>query len=244
MIYKEALNIIISEYIECIPFYDITIEGVIERAKIAKRFTSVKYSQADFEIKHCNYIQDFDSHLLLLENALKYLDAAKDSLLYMEIIEFKETVLSIKSKCLSLQNELEEYDYVISHNDLVAGNVLLDSSGKKYMIDFETVGLTKTDFIVGQLAVDAEIDWYLESKKPSSLLELYNKLNYVFDDSISYNTFVARVLERHIQNVCYGYRQISIGMIRKYPIKYINQKKAVVYFCKQRINELEGEIQL
>lgn len=235
LVYNEELNIIISEYIKCISFYNIMLEGVIERAKLAKRFTLVNYNQSDFEIKHCNYIQDFDSHLLLLENALKHIEGDTDSLFYKEIVKFKEIVLSVKSKCLSLQSELDEYDYVISHNDLVAGNVLLDSSGKKYMIDFETVGLTKTDFIIGQLAVDAEIDWYLDSKEPSSLMELFNKLNSVFDGSISFNIFVARILERHIQNVCYGYRQISIGMIRKYPQKYINQKRLLFIFVSKEL---------
>lgn len=240
---NEELNIIISDYIDCVPFYDISLKGVIERARLAKQLISADYEHSDFEIKHCDYVRDFDSHLFLLENALKYIENASDSAFYNEISEFKELVISIKSKCLSVQNELNKYDYVLSHNDLVAGNVLLDSFGKKYMIDFETVGLTKLDFIMGQLAVDAEIDWYLNNVKSSKLMELYDCLNAVFDRNISYNIFIARVLERHIQNICYGYRQISISVIRKYPTEYINQKRSVVCFCKKRIHDIEGDLQ-
>lgn len=250
VMYNAELNIVVSEFIESNGRYDISLEGVIDRAKYARILSKVEVGEMKFLEKHGSFRRDYEEHRRLLDEALAYaskieLSRAKDkikedvSLLKKEIMKFEIDFKEAFKLCLSMDDELNKIPFVLSHNDLVADNLLTTESGDKYIIDFETVGLSKADFIIGQLAVDAEIDWYLEQQKKERIYILYKELNSIFDNIIGYKLFLARVLERLVQNICYSYRQIAISAERNYTKEYINKKKQIILFGKKRLIEIK-----
>ena len=250
IMYNAELNIVVSEFVESNGKYDTSLEGVLDRARYAKILSKVEVGERDFIEKHGSFKRDYEEHRMLLDEALSYvskveLSREKEemnedvSLLKKEIMKFETDFEEAFRICLSMDDELKKLPFVLSHNDLVADNLLTTEKGDKYMIDFETVGLSKVDFIIGQLAVDAEIDWYLEQQQQEIIYILYKKLNCIFDNVIGYKLFLARVLERLVQNISYSYRQIAIGNERNYTKEYINQKKQIVLFGKKRLIEIK-----
>ena len=252
IMYNEQLCVIVSEYIQADKSGDISLKGVIDRAKYAKIFSAAKYNENDFLKKHDSFEMDFKEHMRLLNEAITYANEfeisssksilktplldEKNIILSQEILNFRSELVDVYEICLTMNDELLKLPPVLSHNDLVADNILTLKSGRKYMIDFETVGISKEDFIIGQLAVDAEIDWSVNQKRGESIDILYNRLNAVFNNVVDYKLFLARVLERYTQNICYGYRQVAIGYLRNYPTEYMNLKRQVINFCKEKLN--------
>jgi len=230
IIYDESCNIIVSEFIDDVASPDISMQGVLNRAKYAKILASATYKEQDFIVKHQEFALDYLNHKKLLLKALEF-----DSKYKEEIFMFLDELNEVCSLSLLMDRDLNALHPVLSHNDLVSENLLRTQNDQYYMIDFETVGISKYDFIIGQLAVDAEIDWNLASTSSESLQALYEQLNSVFDGVVTYRLFLARIMERYVQNICYGYRQLSVGHAYNYTIAYLLQKERIISFCKSRL---------
>lgn len=235
--FDKELHIIISEYIDGVQSDDISIDGVLDRASFAGFLSGADTDCYTFPVRHIDFQKDFEDHYRMLDKALTLANWVSAGM-PIEINRFSETLADVLILVKQLKPVLDRLPLLLSHNDLVAGNLLVDPRGRKYVIDFETIGLSKADFIIGQLAADAEIDWGIEGSGHVPIDVLYERLNSVFFGSVEYKLFLGRVIERHVQNVCYGYRQLAMSSVRNYPQKYIVQKRNVVDFCKQRLYSL------
>lgn len=231
-------GIIILEYIDAVEYDSTSLASIMTRAEYAKRLSMLKYENEKFIHMHGDFYVDFNNNLRMLEEAQ---NTSND--FSTKISKFKQKIALYCQCCCVMNEELASMKSVLSHNDLVGGNLLKGKDGKYYMIDFETAGLTKIDFIIGQLAVDAEIDWYITGEQGIELQDLYDKLNEIFDNMLPFKLFLARVLERLTQNICYGYRQLSLAKLRSYQPEYVSQKRKVIQYCTLRAEEVKEMLQ-
>lgn len=231
---NESLNLIIMEYIDNVPYDKISFESILVRLNLAEKLSLCKYYFDDFRKTHCDFEEDFKYHKYLLKEKDSWRECVDD------IKRIEKIFINCEQFCMSKNYLLRELPLILSHNDLVGDNVLHGKDGNYYIIDFETVGISKPDYIIGQLAVDAKIDWHLHGTKAMKLMDLYDKLTANFKFSVPYDLFIARIIERLIQNSVYALRQINLKKNAD-DKEYVNRKIKVLKYC---LYKLENSIDL
>jgi len=107
------------------------------------------------------------------------------------------------------QRWLDRLPAVLSHNDLSPENALSNHHGT-LLIDFEMAAISKPDFMVGQLAVDASLDDFTEDAPAvRPFAQTWADVRSVMDQAVPDGCCQARTLERLVQNAAYGLRQYA-----------------------------------
>lgn len=230
--YNSKEKALIMEFVEHENYNVEDLNSVLMRANLAAMLANINCNHKLFYKRHYDFRIDFQKHKMLL-NEITLVLSKKD------ITELTRLWKASFAFCLLYNTSVLNSNVVFSHNDLVGGNVLFGTDRKKYIIDFETVGFSTYDFIIGQIAVDAEIDWFLYSTKQLvHREELYQLLIDATGFKVNYEIFIARMVERFVQNMIYGMRQISIYKNNNKKNEYIKEKKLVVKYCVDQLNQI------
>jgi hypothetical protein len=230
--YNPQYNILVTHYIESVPYDASSIESILLRMSLGEKLSECVFDEADFIKKHQSVLEDIRISEALLDNITLKIDYE---------IELLKRAKNYIEKFLNFGSIDQEWEYlpnVLSHNDLVAGNLLKNGDGDYFVIDFETVGITKMDFLYGQLIVDAQIDWSLKGETILSVEDLIKILLKENEAGLSNKLIYTRVFERYVQNVCYGLRQLSISKTVQFTKEYIDEKRSVIEFCLNKIPEV------
>lgn len=124
---------------------------------------------------------------------------------------------------------------VLTHADLSPDNVI-SFPGGNVLVDFEMSGYCRSDYVFGQLAVDALIEDHLAARDGRSYESIWSMIADIRPE-VPERVRVARTIERLGFNAAYALRQVDQVETRKFPDTYIDRKTKVALWC---INELES----
>ena len=232
---KPELRLVIEDYVEHMPYEISLTDALVVRARLAKHLSGVPRDETlAFERRHLDYAKDFQAHKCLLREASRV-----NPTIMRQYCDLDTVIRTVKCACCALSGQLGTDGIVLSHNDLVAENVLWDRHGMPMLIDFETVALSGWDFLIGQLAIDSEIDWVVQTGGVADAWHLRHLAQEVLEVTISEDRFLARVAERLVQNIAYGLRQMAILGRSRCRKMYVEQKGRLVDYCYGRlVNDL------
>ena len=239
---NEEKSLLVEQFIQHVPHDLHSAEAMKLRAFLGRKIMQLEFSPDDFRYLHVDFETDFARHYQLLEECRTLSPDLYSAHQYLKTLFADALKLCIKS-----QSELDSLPDVLSHNDLGPDNLLKDADGHYWLIDFECIGVSHEDFLMGQLALVARVYQHLEGKDDiaTPFSELYEILNESALTKISERLFYARILERIAQAIAYGLRQIARQHAASYSSEYIELKWGVVSFCidlAQEVLEWNGRI--
>ncbi len=232
-------NLVVMDYVENVVYDALSPEALWTRVELAGRLSELVVPSGHLRILHDGFARDIAVHEGLLREGVRALAADGWKRSELEGLLAQTVRLSAPWEAA-----LKALPLVFGHNDLVAGNVLQRPSGDVVAIDFETAGMSKIDFMIAQLAVDADIDYMLARVPGPALSELLYWIQRVISRRLPSGLLWARVGERLLWNAAYSFRQVALRRGRESDAKYVEEKQRVLEHCCRRLKELfAGELE-
>ena len=227
------LNIVVMERVRHVPYDHLSLDALRVRALLGMRIASLVPLAGEFRLLHGVFKIDINSHSALIMEALTVASS-----MTREGAEIQDLADRVLRMCLPCQPILATLPKVFSHNDLVSSNVLTALDGSVLAIDFETAGLNGLDFVIGQIAVDADIDWMLNGRAELDIGDLVVWLTEVTGVVLPHELLWARVAERLLQNTAYAFRQIGVVCEPLTDSAYLERKQQVLSHCRDRLDKV------
>jgi hypothetical protein len=203
-------------------------------ARLGMQLMRIDTGSAELCRSHVDYDEDIAAHTATLR-AL-HLPDVRGGKLRSDLLRLAEPALAF---CRGARQELNGLPLVLSHNDLSPENVIRSPRGP-VLIDFETAALSRPDFLVGQLAVDAAIDDVLCGRPARPFDQLWSLVLDELTHDVSVRLCRARVVERLLQNAAYGLRQAARFEASADRGAYAAKKLAVAAFCHSALDRCVG----
>jgi hypothetical protein len=227
------LNLVIMERVAHVPYDHLSLAALRTRLRLGMKLASLEPSPNEFPLLHRDFQVDMARNIALILEGRTVAPSMNAEGLDLERLADRALRL-----CLPAQSALAALPPVFSHNDLVSGNVLTTADGSVVAIDFETAGLSGLDFVIGQIAVDADIDWMLYDRAKERLDDLMSWLVEVSRVALPSGLLAARVAERLLQNVAYAFRQIALRHSSAAEPEYLAKKRKVLAHCCDRLDAM------
>lgn len=211
-----------------------TGEHIAVCAGLGAQLMRVELGNTDLCRTHLEYRRDIYAHV----DTLRSLDGADPVCegLTATLLRLARPALAF---CLGRQRQLDNLPTVLSHNDISPDNVIRTPRGLM-MIDFETAGLSRPDFLAGQIAVDAAIDDALRGVVPRPFDHLWSMVLNILPYEVPEDLCRSRVIERLLQNAAYGLRQAALFAAADDRRDYVRGKLAVAEFCRSSLDVCLG----
>lgn len=208
--------------------------NIVTCARLGEQLTRIDVHDAGLSHTHLRLADDIAAHLITLRDlpASRHADARSD---------LQRLAVRAHAFCRRAQEALDELPLVLSHNDLSPENVIQSPRGL-VVIDFETSAVSRPDFLVGQIAVDAAIDDALHAATP---VRTFEHLTTLVLDELAHppdpKVCRARIVERLLQNAVYALRQaVRFAGAPAEIGEYAAKKQSVAAFCRTALDQCLG----
>jgi tRNA A-37 threonylcarbamoyl transferase component Bud32 len=228
-----SLQLLVQEFIPGPPLGAWSDGNITTCARLGEQLTRIDVSAAGLSHTHLRFADDIATHVKTLRDlpASRH-DGAQSDL--------QRLAARAHAFCQRAQAALDELPLVLSHNDLSPENVIQSPRGL-VVIDFETSAVSRPDFLVGQIAVDAAIDDALHATPVRTFEHLTALVLGELANPPDPGLCRARIVERLLQNAVYALRQaVRFAGAPAEIGEYAAKKQSVAAFCRTALDHCLG----
>jgi len=231
-----SLGVLVRSFVEGATLESWSVDNVMACARLGHALMKGPLTSRVLQPTHLSLTDDVRTHLRALDGRHGR----------SEQVDARWAVLTGLSAnalrfCRGKQSRLDALPLVFSHNDLSPENVLRTRDGD-LLIDFEMAALSKPEFVVGQLAVDAALDDYTEGREPvRSFPETWEVVRSALSYEIADELCQARTVERLVQNAAYALRQCARLRSVAARAEYVEFKLTEADFCLAALEKVLEE---